>query len=332
MNAAECEQFLRDGVLVIRGALDAATVADLNATYDPHVAGLPRGCLQTMLNDEQPPGVYPDPNGRRFWAPAYQRLVDLPAVEPIVAEIMSDPAFGFALPETPPGLLRKFRMDHDNIHFTRPWDPAGPPEDADPDPANPWDHGGDAWSAGGIVRGGLHGISCGHHVTAVYELLDVPEGVGGFGYVPGSHRLDHWSGVRRDGTDLEGEPLRGLPPWPASYGVRTVSCSAGDCILFSEKLWHTTVPWCGATERRTLFYKYIPWGLHMVDIKYDLTDERLSPRQRELLTWSHADLSCDEWLNRVGEGHAPGIDRTVPTATERFDERWVASAGGGSKL
>ena len=225
------EAFVRDGVLVIRGALDPATLAELNATFDERIADLGPSTLQTLLNDAEDAA-----GGRRFWGPAYQRLVDLPTVEPIVAELMSDPAFGFALPDTPHEHRQSHRMDHDNVHFARAWDPAGPPPTAEPS-VNRWDAGAEAWSPGGIVRGGLHGIACGHHVTAVYELCDVPEGVGGFGYVPNSHRLDHWAGPRRDGRGPDGEALATSPPWPESYGVRTVPARAGDCILFSEKLW-----------------------------------------------------------------------------------------------
>ena len=36
--------------------------------------------------------------------------------------------------------------------------------------------------------------------------------------------------------------------------VRRVEGNAGDIVLFSEKLSHTTVPWSGAGERRTVFY------------------------------------------------------------------------------
>ena len=60
----------------------------------------------------------------------------------------------------------------------------------------------------------------------------------------------------------------------------------------------------------------------MVDIKYDLTDHDLSQRERELLTWPHSDLYSKAWLNRIGEGHMPGVDRTVGTDLERFDSRW----------
>jgi hypothetical protein len=34
-------------------------------------------------------------------------------------------------------------------------------------------------------------------------------------------------------------------------------------ILFTEKLKHGTIPWAGSGERRTLFYKYVPFGMHV---------------------------------------------------------------------
>ena len=60
----------------------------------------------------------------------------------------------------------------------------------------------------------------------------------------------------------------------------------------------------------------------VVDIKYDLTDPDLTQRERELLTWPHADLYSTAWLNKVGDGHMPGVDRTIATSLERFDIRW----------
>ena len=250
--------------MVLEGVLSPAEVASLNATFDHHVATLPSTTLQTMLNDEDPPGCYPNGRGRRFWSPDYMRLVAHPAVEPLVGELLSDPVFGFALPETPVEKLCAYRMDHDNIHFTRPYDPAGPPRSgsAASKSTRAIDHGGGQWTTHGIVRGGLHGRCTGHHVTAVFELCDVPAGQGGFGYCARSHLPGHWASLRRDGKDQHGNALQSSPPWPESYEIKAVPCRAGSCILFSEKLWHTTTPWTAASERRTLFYKYIPWGLH----------------------------------------------------------------------
>jgi hypothetical protein len=49
---------------------------------------------------------------------------------------------------------------------------------------------------------------------------------------------------------------------------------------------HGTVPWQGTGERRTLFYKYVPYGMHHGDAGYDISDPELTPRQREILEFS----------------------------------------------
>jgi hypothetical protein len=48
--------------------------------------------------------------------------------------------------------------------------------------------------------------------------------------------------------------------------VRRSHCPALCVVLFAEKLMHTTVPWRGiASERRTVFYKFVPFGMHHAD-------------------------------------------------------------------
>ena len=59
-----------------------------------------------------------------------------------------------------------------------------------------------------------------------------------------------------------------LPNWDEDVPVHRIEAKAGDCILFSEKLKHGTIPWSGSDERRTLFYKYVPFGLHHPDAGY----------------------------------------------------------------
>ena len=65
------------------------------------------------------------------------------------------------------------------------------------------------------------------------------------GCLPGSHR---------DSYQRPTHPDWQLPPWDERVPVRRVEGNAGDIVLFSEKLSHTTVPWSGAGERRTVFY------------------------------------------------------------------------------
>ena len=46
---------------------------------------------------------------------------------------------------------------------------------------------------------------------------------------------------------------------------------------------HGTIPWEGSDERRTLFYKYVPYGMHHADACYDVNDPELTLQQREIL-------------------------------------------------
>ena len=56
--------------------------------------------------------------------------------------------------------------------------------------------------------------------------------------------------------------------------------------MFSEKLKHGTIPWSGSDERRTLFYKYVPFGLHHHDAGYDTNDPQLTAQQKSILEFS----------------------------------------------
>ena len=56
-------------------------------------------------------------------------------------------------------------------------------------------------------------------------------------------------------------------------------------LQFSEKLSHSTVPWSSQDrERRSVFYKFVPFGQHHADKRYDWEDPRLTAAQRERLT------------------------------------------------
>lgn len=90
-----------------------------------------------------------------------------------------------------------------------------------------------------------------------------------------------------------------LCPFASSHGtdagVQRVGAKAGSCLLFSEKLTHATLPWSGAaTERRTVFYKYVPYGLHHNDFGYDLSDPGLTRKQRRRLAFPDSWLSVDK--------------------------------------
>lgn len=109
--------------------------------------------------------------------------------------------------------------------------------------------------------------------VVAYNLHDVHPGDGGFGCVPGSHKANF--SLPKGWNDLEN---------PQEI-VRAVTGPAGTAIIFTEALTHGAMPWRGAQERRTIFFKYCPSptaysGQHFKAADYpNLTD-----RQRDLLS------------------------------------------------
>jgi hypothetical protein len=77
-------------------------------------------------------------------------------------------------------------------------------------------------------------------VAFAWALTEARAGDGGFGCIPGSHRAE--------------EPL---PPG-AERLVTEVPQPAGSLLVFTEALFHCTVPWSGAEDRYSLLFKYAP--------------------------------------------------------------------------
>ena len=86
-------------------------------------------------------------------------------------------------------------------------------------------------------------------VGVAIELNDVEPGDGGFGCVPGSHKV---------AFDLPSEWASAQTQDDLPDCVAAVAAHAGDAIIFTEALTHGTIPWRGVAERRTCFYKFCP--------------------------------------------------------------------------
>ena len=112
------------------------------------------------------------------------------------------------------------------------------------------------------------GIHCGL-VAVQWALVDAWPGEGGFACVPGSHK-----------ASMQFPDVIGLN----HPTVREVPLRAGDVVLFTEALTHGTLTWRGATDRRTLLYKYSPgnssWALEPAVDSAVLG--LLTPRQRAM--------------------------------------------------
>jgi hypothetical protein len=103
-------------------------------------------------------------------------------------------------------------------------------------------------------------------VAFSWALTDARPGDGGFGCISGSHRAEE-----------------ALPPG-AERLVEEAPQPAGSLLVFTEALFHCTIPWNGAEDRYNVLFKYCPgnsaWasGLPVPPDVMPL----LSPRQRAL--------------------------------------------------
>ncbi len=289
MDDAMRDTFARQGYVVVPDVLNQQQLDELNEVYDQQVL---RGeeTLSARTDNQTSFSVHgrdmhetTDRHGntyvgRRLWSKTYRDLIDNETMLPIVEEILGDPAWGHAPAHMPEELRPLFRLDHDNVHYKTGRKPTDGPD-----------------------KGGrLHGGPDHWHITCVYELKTVGPGDGGFGCVVGTHKpaneqklLDIDGDWRSNWCDTEWTSQ--LPNWDQDVPVHRVEAKAGDCILFTEKLKHGTIPWSGSGERRTLFYKYVPFGMHHGDAAYDTNDPELTERQKRILEFS----PC--WFNEPRE-------------------------------
>lgn len=115
-------------------------------------------------------------------------------------------------------------------------------------------------------------------INCHYYLIDVPEEMGPTQVVPGSHR------ACRQPRPEDGDPPRWRGQGPVSLTVK-----AGDCIVYSNQMWHRGAP--NRTDRTR--YSIIPsysrrfvaqrfWPFLNYHLSRDILDQ-CAPRQRELL-------------------------------------------------
>jgi hypothetical protein len=307
MDDAQRKQFTEKGYFIISDCVSKEQLTTLNRLYDSR--------LEQALGSSQPPPMRPDgtplawhgfaeQSPVRMWGQPYYDLVAPPKVVPILQELLGDqahrhgPVFSAADdPERRELLRTRFRLDHLNIHFSPPFVPELVPDYSAGDAERKKEY----WSPHGLVRGGLHdgarigstdepGHNATRLITCMYELLPVALGCGGTVFLPGSHRPDAPQWACDSGTRARYH----RPPWPDHLGLQTVQLAPGDCLVFTEKVLHATAPYTGSTQRRTLFYKYLPYGIERDDVPerkyYDLTVPGLSLEQRLILGWP------EEWL------------------------------------
>jgi hypothetical protein len=181
------------------------------------------------------------------WGASYRDLIDNGAITPYLELIVGE----------------KFRLDHVYLDVIR--------SGTSPIGANL--HGGghpfDPSQYYRYENGRMH-----NGLTVVaYSLTDVGPDDGGTGCVPGSHKSNfRFPGEWRD-MDV------GLQPC-----IERVTGPAGTAVIFTEALTHGALPWTGAGERRTVFFKFSPHAVSWAAGYFDASlYDGLSQRQREIL-------------------------------------------------
>lgn len=217
MNEEEKYLFDLNGYMVIKNAIDADQVRRMNAVLDQKAETDAR--FEGQQGNDKLVDLF-------TWSPDFLSLLDNSLLLPKLKAILGS----------------HMRFDHDYAIFLQPGGPGL------------FLHcGGTPYDAAQYYHVIKDRIYCGL-VVAAYALTDVPEGAGGYGCIPGSHKSDF-----KCPEDIA--MLRRESPI-----VRQLPAKAGDCILFTEALQHGTLPWKGPGVRRTLFMKYSPahlrWGMH----------------------------------------------------------------------
>ena len=159
----------------------------------------------------------------------------------------------------------RFRLDHDYLDVIRP----AADGQAQLGPIGASLHGGSTPFDAGQYFTFRDGRMFNGLTVVAYNLRDVHPGDGGFACVPGSHKSNYsYPNDWRDLTQNEAQPF-----------VRAMTGPAGSAVIFTEALTHGTLPWRGADERRTLFFKFSPHNS----------------------SWSRRYYDADDWASRYGE-------------------------------
>jgi hypothetical protein len=223
--------FLLDtrGWCVVEDALTPAEVQDLlrelqaATKLDTSAAG--------AVGELMPHQSATDASVRRWpfpyhYGPCFTSLIDNPRITPLLQRRLG----------------ADIKLDHEYVQTLKP-NGSGAPVARGGIHGGPANHASRARS---IHARSIQGSARGEMLTVVYELLTVNPEDGGFGAVTGSHK-----------TQLELPISRQVDPLTLTYPdlVTRVSAKAGAAIVFTEYMMHTTYPWTGEGERKSVFYK-----------------------------------------------------------------------------
>jgi hypothetical protein len=229
MNAEQRVHFLSKGWIVVPDVMSPRLIAELTEIYDAHLDGSASAHPEDTAWDgqsfthrwyntgQQRPREERHGRPRVLWGKPYYELINLPALVPILAELLSDAQYGHCAPGAPSEHAQKYRLDHDNTHFAAPFDPHTNDVARDRDSYGGVDFKNKntqrhMWTPDGIKIGSIHGgdpIKT-RTVSVIMELGPIEPGRGGTACISGTHR---------PGCDRPDGARGSFPPWPEEYGV-----------------------------------------------------------------------------------------------------------------
>ena len=186
-----------------------------------------------------------------LWGEPFKRLIDHPKILPYLIELLGP----------------YVRLDHDYPIFMNSGERRGELHGGEAG-GRPGGPEGDHWYKyqDGVMRNGL--------CVMAYNLANVPEGVGGFACIPGSHKSNFLANIPPEVRRLER---------PAHYVVQP-ALEPGDVLFFTEAIIHGTMPWRGEHQRRSLLYKYSPGNSAWSGSYYDINRYgELTEQQKRML-------------------------------------------------
>jgi hypothetical protein len=147
---------------------------------------------------------------------------------------------------------------------------------------------------------------CGLTVVS-WQLVDVPEGAGGFCAVPGSHKANRQCPASMVRFERHQEH------------VKQITARKGDVIIFTENLQHGTLPWNAEHDRRSVLWRYSPGNLGFHPSGYSVEEDSFR--------FEHSHRWPDEWMDGLSDAGLAVLE--PPYASFRADiGRPLLDAGG----
>ena len=154
---------------------------------------------------------------------------------------------------------------------------------------HPWDPEYRYRYSNGVMRSG--------HLAIAFQLREVRKDWGGFGIIPGSHKVNYPLPAELRSTSLTSI----IPP------LVSPAAPMGSLLIFFESALHTSLPWYGppGTERRSLLFRIAPmhsshrsglgthWGGSWTyEAKQpQWVEDELTPEQQEVLSAPRGNLA-----------------------------------------